>query len=259
MKNIIAIPAFKDNYIWAIHSLQQTQLVIVDPGDADPVFRYLQANKLSLHAILITHHHHDHSGGIAALKTAFPNIAVYGPRQEPIIGVTHPVQEGDIVSLNDFDLSLRILDIPGHTKGHIAYYNDQLLFSGDTLFSCGCGRIFEGTPSQMLQSLEKLKQLPSSLLMYCGHEYTKANIEFAKMVEPNNPFLEQRLSEVLKCEANHQPTLPITLESEKKTNPFLRVNISEIIQAVQKHWGIEQSDPLSIFSHLREWKNQFQN
>lgn len=257
MKNIIAIPAFKDNYIWAIHSLQQTQLVVVDPGDADPVLRYLQTNKLSLQAILITHHHHDHSGGIAALKSAFPHIAVYGPRHELIAGITHPMQEGDTLTLDGFALSLRILDIPGHTKGHIAYYNDKLLFSGDTLFSCGCGRIFEGTSSQMLQSLEKLKQLPSTLLMYCGHEYTKANIAFAKKVEPNNPFLEQRLREVLNCEANHHPTIPVTLESEKQTNPFLRVNNLEIIQSVQKHWGIEQSDPLSIFSHLREWKNQF--
>lgn len=257
MKTIIAIPAFKDNYIWAVHSLQETELVVVDPGDAEPVLQYLQANKLSLHAILITHHHNDHSGGITALKKVFPHIPVYGPRHEFIAGVTHPLQEGDALSFIDFDLSLRVLDIPGHTKGHIAYYNDKLLFSGDTLFSCGCGRIFEGTPLQMLQSLEKLKQLPASLLLYCGHEYTKANIQFAKRVDPSNRYLDHRLSEVIECETNKQPTLPVTLEKEKLTNPFLRVNTSEITKAVQKHWNIEQSDPLSIFSHLREWKNQF--
>lgn len=256
MNNIVAIPAFKDNYIWAVHSLHGQHIVVVDPGDAAPVLNYLQANKLSLHAILITHHHADHSGGILTLKTHFPDVAVYGPALEKIAGVDNPLVEGDVITFADFGLSLNILDIPGHTKGHIAYYNDKILFCGDTLFSCGCGKIFEGTPQQMWQSLMKLKQLPKETLIYCGHEYTKANIQFAKMVDPTNQNLLSRLAAAQDCLDNSRPTLPISLESECQTNPFLRVNTKEIIQAVQKRWHFEENDAVSIFSHLREWKNQ---
>lgn len=258
MIKIIAIPAFKDNYIWALYSLEGHEIIIVDPGDASPVLRYLQANQLSLHAILITHHHFDHSGGIEKLQKQFPHVTIYGPKNEFVAGVTHPQEEGDHIHFPGFNLTLHILDIPGHTKGHIAYYNNQLLFCGDTLFSCGCGKIFEGTPAQMWHSLEKLKQLPGSTMMYCGHEYTKANIAFAQTVDPANPFLSQRLAEVLKCEAESTPTLPVSLQSEFQNNPFLRTNIKEIIQAVQKHWHFEDFDPVIIFSHLREWKNKFQ-
>jgi hydroxyacylglutathione hydrolase len=257
VNTITAIPAFKDNYIWAVHSLHQHAIVVVDPGDASPVFAYLQAKKLDLYAILITHHHLDHSGGIPQLKDHFPEVKVYGPANEMITGITHPLKEGDTISFADFGLSLKILDIPGHTKGHIAYYNDEILFCGDTLFSCGCGRLFEGTPTQMLNSLSKIQQLSSSTLMYCGHEYTKANIQFAKMVDPTNTNLDKRLAEVEECLANFRPSLPISLESEFLTNPFLRVNTKEIIRSVQKHWNLEQNDPINIFSHLREWKNQF--
>ncbi|MCS5711708.1 hydroxyacylglutathione hydrolase [Candidatus Berkiella aquae] len=257
MNNIIAIPAFKDNYIWAIHSLEGNKIIVVDPGDASPVLDYLQANKLSLHAILITHHHFDHSGGIKALQAQFPNIAVYGSKNEFTEGVTSTIEEGSQLYFPEFNLTLNVLDIPGHTKGHIAYYNEEILFCGDTLFSCGCGKIFEGTPSQMLQSLEKLKQLSAETMMYCGHEYTKANIAFAQTVDPTNAALAQRLAEVLKCEAQGRPTLPTKLKNEFACNPFLRVNTQEIILAVQKHWNFEAIDPVTLFSHLREWKNQF--
>lgn len=257
MNKIIAIPAFKDNYIWAVHSLHEQAIVVVDPGDAAPVLAYLQTKNLDLHAILITHHHFDHSGGIPILKEHFPEVKVYGPSNETITGITHALKEGDTVSFGDFRLSLNILDIPGHTKGHIAYYNDDILFCGDTLFSCGCGRLFEGTAEQMVNSLNKIQQLSPSTLMYCGHEYTKANIQFAKMVDPTNPYLNKRLTEVEEALIKSLPTLPISLQSEFLTNPFLRVNSKEIIRSVQKHWNLEQNDPVTIFSHLREWKNQF--
>ncbi|MGE3317739.1 MAG: hydroxyacylglutathione hydrolase [Candidatus Berkiella sp.] len=257
MNTIVAIPAFNDNYIWALHSLEGQQIIVVDPGDAAPVLNYLQANKLSLYAILITHHHADHSGGILPLKEHFPDARVFGPTNEFVAGVTDPVTEGNTLSFAPFGLTLSVLDIPGHTKGHIAFYNDEILFCGDTLFSCGCGRVFEGTPAQMLSSLEKLKQLPGHTLMYCGHEYTKANIAFAKVVDPANPELAKRLKQAEACLLKSQPTLPISLQSEFLTNPFLRVNTKEIIYAVQKHCDLEQNDPVSIFSHLREWKNKF--
>lgn len=257
MNTITAIPAFKDNYIWALHSLEGQQLIVVDPGDASPVLNYLQANKLSLHAILITHHHSDHSGGITTLKEHFPEVKVFGPSNEFVKGVSFPLKEGDTLSFESFGLTFTVLDIPGHTLGHIAYYNDESLFCGDTLFSCGCGRVFEGTPAQMLNSLEKLKQLPAQTLMYCGHEYTIANIAFASVVDPTNSELAKRLAQAKECLQNSQPTLPISLQSEFLTNPFLRVNSKEIIHAVQKYWNLEQTDPVSIFSHLREWKNQY--
>ncbi len=257
MNTIVAIPAFKDNYIWAVHSLHKPAIVVVDPGDASPVLAYLQAKKLDLDAILITHHHFDHSGGIPILKDHFPEVKVYGPANEIITGVTHLLKEGDTISLADFGLSLKILDIPGHTKGHIAYYNDDLLFCGDTLFSCGCGKLFEGTPAQMVNSLRKIQQLSPATLMYCGHEYTKANIQFAKIVDPTNPDLDKRLAEVEEALTKSRPTLPISLESEFLTNPFLRVNTKEIIRSVQKHWNLEENDPVKLFFHLREWKNHF--
>lgn len=257
MNSIVAIPAFKDNYIWAVHSLHGQHIVVVDPGDAAPVLDYMQANKLSLQAILITHHHADHSGGIRTLKKHFPDAIVYGPTHELIDGVEIHLVEGDTISFRDFALTLNVLDIPGHTKGHIAYYNDDILFCGDTLFSCGCGKIFEGTYTQMWQSLEKLKQLSKATLVYCGHEYTKANIQFAKMVDPTNQNLAKRLVEAQDCLDKSRPTLPVSLEKECQTNPFLRVNTKEIIEAVQKHWNFEENDAVSIFSHLREWKNQF--
>jgi len=257
MNNIIAIPAFNDNYIWALHSPEGQQLIVVDPGDASPVLNYLQANKLSLHAILITHHHGDHSGGILPLKKRYPDVKVFGPSNEFVNGVSLTLKEGDTLSFAPFGLTLKVLDIPGHTLGHIAYYNDEILFCGDTLFSCGCGRVFEGTPAQMLDSLEKLKQLPAQTLMYCGHEYTIANIAFAMFVDPTNPYLAKRLEQAKACVTKSQPTLPISLQSEFLTNPFLRVDTKEIIYAVQKRWNLEQNDPVSIFSHLREWKNQY--
>ncbi|MFI4938566.1 MAG: hydroxyacylglutathione hydrolase [Candidatus Berkiellales bacterium] len=286
MNKIVALLAFKDNYIWAIHSLEGSEIVVIDPGDAKPVLQYLKECKLTLSAILITHHHWDHSGGILKLRQHFPDITVYGSKNEKINGVNHPVQEGDKISLPAFDLTMRVLDIPGHTLGHVAYVSDKpaLLFCGDTLFSCGCGRVFEGTPEQMVHSLNKLKQLPPQTLMYCGHEYTLANIAFAQLIEPHNKMLMKRLDQVKELRAQGLPSLPVTMAEEQQTNPFLRCDQPDVITAAQNyrdtqdnsaqnyrdtqdknprqnyqdshHSDPAHSDPITIFTLLRQWKNQ---
>ncbi|MBS0287534.1 MAG: hydroxyacylglutathione hydrolase [Proteobacteria bacterium] len=256
MTKIVALPAFQDNYIWAIHSLDGSHLIVVDPGTAEPVFAYLHKHKLDLTAVLITHHHWDHSGGINKQKEHYPNAAIIGPQKDNVQGLTQLVQENDTVTFDEYGLTLRVFDIPGHTLGHIAYYNDEMLFCGDTLFSCGCGRIFEGTSSQMYHSLDKLKSLPPNTLMYCGHEYTLANIAFAQTVEPNNHDLTQRKENALKLREQGLPTLPVTLATELQTNPFLRCDKPEVIQAVQKQTSLKAADPVSIFANLREWKNR---
>ncbi|MGD9591402.1 MAG: hydroxyacylglutathione hydrolase [Candidatus Berkiella sp.] len=257
MSNVIPITAFKDNYIWAIHSLDDAELIVVDPGDAQPVFDYLQKNKLRLSYILITHHHWDHTGGIKALLAQYPQAQVIGPKNDNVSLLTQSVIENDKIILKNFDVTLNVLDIPGHTLGHIAYYNDDLLFCGDTLFSCGCGRIFEGTPEQMYQSLEKIKKLNKNARVYCGHEYTLANITFAQAVEPNNAALLAYKERVLALRSQGLPSLPSTLHTECEVNPFLRCTQEEIAKAVQKNANILTSDPGTIFAYLREWKNHF--
>ncbi len=257
MTNIVAIPAFQDNYIWALSSLEGSELIVVDPGTADPVFAYLQKNNLRLSTILITHHHWDHSGGIEALRAQFPDVQVIGPAHDNVKGLTKPVKENDVLRLANTNITLRVLDIPGHTLGHIAFYNEEILFCGDTLFSSGCGRVFEGTPAQMYESLNKLKKLSKNTLIYCGHEYTLANIAFAQCVEPNNKALAKRKEDVEYLRAKQSPSLPSTIEQELMCNPFLRCEEIDVIQAVQNHAGINTTDPVSIFSHLREWKNNF--
>lgn len=257
MNNIIALSAFTDNYIWTLYRPEKSKVVVVDPGDANPVLSFLHKNNLSLSAILLTHHHHDHSGGILKLIEAYPNIAVYGSAKESVPGITHPVQDGDEIHLEDIQAHFKIMDIPGHTLGHIAYYGENSLFCGDTLFSCGCGRIFEGTPQQMLDSLDKLKALPKSTQMYCGHEYTQANLEFVMQVTPNNTAVKQRLNEANTLRKKQMPTLPVLLETELLTNPFLRVDENEVILAVLKHAKINNADRVKVFTILREWKNNF--
>ncbi len=259
MNKIIAIPAFKDNYIWAIHSLEGSQLVVVDPGSADPVLEYLQTNNLTLSAILVTHHHWDHSGGVVALLKQFPNIQVYGPANEKVEGLTKGVKENDVISLEAHQLELRVIDIPGHTLGHIAFVGSSLLFCGDTLFSCGCGRIFEGTPNQMYHSLEKIKNLSKNTLVYCGHEYTLANIAFAQTADPHNKALAKRLIDVQNLRAQNLPSLPVSLQMECETNPFLRCEAPEIVNAVQNYSHAKLSSSIDIFAQLREWKNNYKS
>ncbi len=252
MLNIYPVHAFKDNYIWVIHN--QHYAAIVDPGSATPVLTYLQQQKLQPIAILSTHHHHDHTAGIVTLLQAF-TIPVYGPATENIPGLTHGLREGDILHLAELSLDLAVLDIPGHTAGHIAYYGGKSLFCGDTLFACGCGRIFEGTARQMYTSLQKLANLPDETLVYCTHEYTLSNVRFAKMVDADNPVLAQRANEIETQRKHNIPTLPSTLTIEKATNPFLRCTQPDIIHAANQHSGKTLSDPISVFTEIRKWKD----
>lgn len=254
MLQIIPIPAFRDNYIWTL--VLGNQAVCVDPGDAAPVAAYLAKNNLTLAAILNTHHHWDHTGGNIALMEQFA-VPLYGPKSEKIEAMTHPLREGDDIFLAEIGLSLRVLDIPGHTSGHIALYNDEMVFCGDTLFACGCGRLFEGTAEQMSASLQKLARLKAETKIYCGHEYTLANIAFAKAVEPNNHALHDREKREAAKRDRNEPTLPSTIADELATNPFLRCDVPEVIASAEQHAGKKLTDRIAVFAALREWKNNF--
>jgi hydroxyacylglutathione hydrolase len=251
---IEGIRAFRDNYIWAL--VAGANVAVVDPGEAPPVFEFLRREKLELAAILLTHHHADHVGGVPELLARF-KVPVYGPRTENIPTVAHPLAEGDEIGLPKIGAHFRVLDIPGHTRGHIAYYGANSLFCGDTLFACGCGRLFEGTPAQMSASLAKLAALPDATRVYCGHEYTLANIAFACVVEPGNFALKSLESEARSKRAQDLPTLPSTIGSEKATNPFLRASMPAVAAAAEAHAGHTLNSPVEVFAALREWKNGF--
>lgn len=253
MKDIIPIRAFKDNYIWLMQ--QGRNAWVVDPGDATPVIDYLRENSLELAGILITHHHSDHSGGIADLLNEAGSVPVYGFRNSKVRQLSHFVKEGDEVFCGE--LTLKVAEIPGHTLDHIAFYNNEIIFCGDTLFSAGCGRVFEGTYEQMYQSLMKLLRMPESAKIYCGHEYTLQNLSFAKEVEPDNVFIQNKIENVRQLLADEQPTLPSLLREEKNINPFLRCQENTVIQAVQKKTQTSLTKPEEIFKGLREWKNHF--
>jgi hydroxyacylglutathione hydrolase len=259
MLNIIPIPAFKDNYIWALHDRQHA--VVVDPGDAAPVRAWLDVQQLKLAAVLCTHHHDDHVGGVCELAQLY-NVPVYGPRHENIPCISHAVGEGDVVEITELGIQLKVFDIPGHTRGHVAYLisgiigNAGALFCGDTLFGCGCGRLFEGTAAQLHHSLQHLAQLPDDTQVYCAHEYTEANIRFALACEPSNVQLKQRQENAHALRAAGQPTLPSTVALEKATNPFLRCTEPEIIHTLHQH-GLTDNTKLAVFTAMREWKNHF--
>ncbi len=253
MLEIVPVKAFKDNYIWTLR--EGTRAAVVDPGEARPVIDYLAREKLELVAILATHHHADHVGGIPGLLER-GRVPVYGPRGEPIDTLTRAVGEGDTVTIPELGLSFAVLDIPGHTRAHIAYYGADCLFCGDTLFACGCGRLFEGTAEQMYASLEKLRALPDSTRVYCGHEYTLANIGFARSVEPGNAALGAREARDRKLREAGKPTLPTTLGEEKATNPFLRCLEPAVVESANKYLGARAAGPVRVFAAIRDWKNR---
>ena len=252
MLTIKSIPAFNDNYIWLIQNSDQ-RCAVVDPGDAQPVLDYLKDHDLTLEAILVTHHHHDHIGGIPTLLECFPNIKIVGPKAEQIPVLTHNLTPGDQFSL--FDDTFLVLGLPGHTSGHLGYLGDGKLFCGDVLFSAGCGRIFEGTAKQMFDSLSKILALPDDTEIFSAHEYTTSNVAFALAVEPDNKKLMEYREEVFRLRGEGKPTLPTTLGQEKGINPFLRVGEPSVINAVSNRTA--HSSPLAIFTALREWKNSF--
>ena len=250
------ILAFKDNYIWCLINDETNHCIIVDPGEAKPVLAFLKRSNLSLDAIFITHHHWDHTNGIKAILRD-RSVPVFGPTKEKIAGVSNPVDEGDTVELSNWPITFKVLAIPGHTLGHIAYYGDNFLFCGDTLFSAGCGRLFEGTAEQMLDSLNKLSQLPDETRIYCGHEYTLNNLNFAQMLEPSNAHVKEYLERVRELRQKNLPSLPCILATERRVNPFLRCGETEILSRVERHRGKKFSSPAEAFTYLRQWKNNY--
>ena len=259
--SVLTIPAFKDNYLWLIHD--GVHAAVVDPGEAKPVLAALKEHGLRLTAILLTHHHTDHIGGVPELLQHY-QVPVYGPRNESIATVTLPVGEGKQIDVPGLALRVSVLDVPGHTMGHIAYVRAPLdaeptwLFCGDTLFAGGCGRLFEGTPAQMISSLGKLAALPDDTKVYCAHEYTLSNLRFARVVEPDNVALQERVKAETDKREHNLPTVPSTIEIEKATNPFLRYREPAIAQELVKAGKLDKIDtPLATFTALRLWKNDF--
>ena len=257
---LIALPAFSDNYLWL---WQQDQLaVVVDPGDAAPVQQALAQHGLTLAAILVTHHHADHTGGVHELHLA-TDARVYGPAREEVPAPFTPVMQGDTMDL--LGQQVQVIDVPGHTAGHVAYFLPHatphpVLFCGDTLFSGGCGRIFEGTPAQMLASLDSLAALPLNTQICCAHEYTLSNLRFACAVEPGNTALQGYTAKCHQLRDQGTPTLPAQLGNELQINPFLRARHPDVRHAVAQHAGLsalEQTDDVAVFAALREWKNNF--
>lgn len=255
MSVVFPIPAFNDNYIWIQVDNEHKQAIVVDPGDAQPVLAFLQQHALTLKAILITHKHHDHTGGISTLLSVFPQAAVFSHPDDNIEETTHVISDNEIIYIQDHDY--HVITIPGHTRGHVAYYCKPMLFCGDTLFTNGCGRVFEGTAEQMLHSLKKLMTLPDDTHIYCGHEYTLDNIKFALQVEPNNEALQKRYEKTTQLRAHNNPTVPSTMQLEKATNPFLRCHEVSVIESVSNHTGKKLHDDVSVFAALRQWKNTF--
>ena len=254
--DLIALPAFDDNYFWLLHNGQQA--LVVDPGDAAPVRAALDQLGLQLASILVTHHHGDHTGGVAELRAA-TGAQVFGPARERIPEPFTPLADGDAVQA--LGIRFRVIDVPGHTAGHIAYFAEAvegapLLFCGDTLFSGGCGRIFEGTPAQMLASLDVLAALPADTRVCCAHEYTLSNLRFACAVEPGNRVLADYLRHCQQLREAGQPTLPSSIGTERAINPFLRSREPAVTQAVRTH-APSANDEVAVFAALREWKNTF--
>ena len=255
MIQISALPAFTDNYIWLLQDHRSQRCAVVDPGDAAPVLAWLEQHPgWVLSDILITHHHHDHVGGVERLKQ-HSAATVHGPAREKIPARDIGLEDNQRVSILGWEFE--VFAVPGHTLGHIAYYHHGLLFCGDTLFAAGCGRLFEGTPEQMHHSLGRLAALPDDTLIYCTHEYTLSNLRFAQAVEPANPDIAERLAKVTQMREQGRMTLPSTLALEKLTNPFLRTGETLVKQKVDERNGAQNRAPSEVFAALRAWKDKF--
>ena len=251
---IHAVPAFQDNYLWLMED--GGKAAVVDPGDAQPIEAALAERGLQLTAILTTHHHGDHVGGVEALAARW-KCPIFGPAGESIPRITRKLVEGDTVEVPGLGAAFSVLDVPGHTAGHIAYVGDGVAFVGDTLFACGCGRLFEGTAEQMAHSLGKLSRLPPATRAYCAHEYTMANIKFAEAVEPGNPRLHARHAADGAKRSRGEPTVPSAIGEELATNPFLRCSEPEVIASAERHAGKRLGDAVAVFAEIRAWKNTF--
>lgn len=257
MLEVSPVRAFSDNYLWLIRAPRDgRRAVVVDPGDARPIEAALEQQGLALGAILVTHHHPDHVGGVQALA-ARHGVEVYGPARERMPCEVQPLDDGDIASLADLGLEFRVMAVPGHTLGHVAYHGHGALFCGDTLFSAGCGRLFEGTPAQMLGSLDRIAALPDDTQVYCAHEYTLANLRFAAAVEPGNADVLATLEAVRELRARDGITLPTTLGRERRINPFLRCREPAVRAAAEARAGTPLPGPADVFAVIRAWKDGF--
>ncbi|MEJ2742573.1 MAG: hydroxyacylglutathione hydrolase [Gammaproteobacteria bacterium] len=265
--DIYAVPAFDDNYLWVLSTAEPDPrsgkrfAYVVDPGDATVILETLEYNKMQLKGILTTHHHFDHVGGIAELVDQY-NVSVYGPEIDHIPHQTRTLQDGERLKLAGIKCECEVMFVPGHTKGHIAYYfktglEHPALFCGDTLFAGGCGRLLGGTADQLFESLEKIKQLDPETRIYCAHEYTVSNLRFAVAVEPGNPMLQHRLLNTQAARDRGEPTVPSRLQDELNTNPFLRCDQPEVIAAATARMPDYGDDPASVFMILRKWKDVF--
>ena len=259
MLDVTPIPAFSDNYIWCLNRHGEKDAVVVDPGDGKPVLEALSERGLELAGILITHHHLDHTGGLDTLLS-HRDVPVWGPRNPSIPQITRRFGEGDHVEVLGVDW--RVLEVPGHTLDHIAFYGepeggDPMLFCGDTLFAGGCGRVFEGDPAMMLRSLDKLADLPANTRVFCAHEYTLANLSFAEAVEPDNDALKSRIERDRSARDRGEPTVPSVLSVEFDTNPFLRCREDSVAGHMASREGVDAADPVAVFAAVRGWKDNF--
>ena len=251
---IYGLRAFDDNYIWCLR--QGRAVAVVDPGDATPVLTHLEDTGGHLAAILVTHHHRDHTGGIGDLCRD-REVPVFAPAAEHIAGTTHPLIGGEHIIVPGIDQEFEVIDVAGHTRGHVAYYGRGVLFCGDTLFACGCGRLFEGSPAQMHAALGRIADLPAETALYCAHEYTRSGLRFAATVEPDNPDLPARREKVDRQLAAGQASVPFSLAEELATSPFLRCQVPAVARAAASHAGALLATPLEVFTALRHWRDVF--